>query len=140
VSGRISAAERAALPVARAALEGRASAYGPADAIVFALGGAGLLQSPEAAAELEAERRSMNEALDGAAKAIAEKDQRIAELEKAEQERGRAEIRTILRRSIGDAEEGDPADRDRAVELRQELADREAEWAEQDAAGAGESL
>jgi hypothetical protein len=117
VSGRISAAERAALPVARAALEGRASAYGPADAIVFALGGAGLLQSPEAAAELEAERRSMNEALDGAAKAIAEKDQRIAELEKAEQERGRAEIRTILRRSIGDAEEGDPADRDRAVEL-----------------------
>jgi hypothetical protein len=53
VSGRISAAERAALPVARAALEGRASAYGPADAIVFALGSAQLLQTPEAGAEVE---------------------------------------------------------------------------------------
>jgi hypothetical protein len=137
------------LPVARAALVGRASAYGPADAIVFALGGAGLLMAPDAAveleqlrarvAELEAERHSTNESLDDAVAAIRVKDQRIAELEKAERERGRAEIRTILRRSIGDAEEGDPADREGAAELRQELADREAEWAEQDAAGAGES-
>lgn len=49
---RITEAERAALPVARAAVEGRASAYGPADSIVFALGSAHLLNSPAAAAEL----------------------------------------------------------------------------------------
>lgn len=56
MSARVSAAERAALPVARAALESRASAYGVADTIVFALGGAQLLQSPETAAELAALR------------------------------------------------------------------------------------
>jgi hypothetical protein len=61
VTGRVTAEERAALPVARAALVGRASAYGPADAIVFALGGAGLLQSPETAAELEQLRARVTE-------------------------------------------------------------------------------
>lgn len=43
---------RAALGVARAALEGRDSAYGPADTIVGALNDAGLLMSPDTAAEL----------------------------------------------------------------------------------------
>jgi hypothetical protein len=52
MSARVSAAERAALPVARAALESQASGYGVSDAIVFALGAAGLLMSPEVAAEL----------------------------------------------------------------------------------------
>jgi hypothetical protein len=47
VSARITAAEKAALPVARAALESRQSAYGTVDAIVFALGAAGLLATPE---------------------------------------------------------------------------------------------
>jgi hypothetical protein len=53
VSARVSAAERAALPVARAALESQGSAYGVSDAIVFALGAAGLLMSPDVAAEFE---------------------------------------------------------------------------------------
>lgn len=48
---------RAALGVARAALEGRDSAYGPADAIVGGLDSAGLLMSPETAAELARLRR-----------------------------------------------------------------------------------
>lgn len=59
---------RAARPVAQAALEGRASAYGPVDAIVTALDSAGLLQSPERAAELarlRAERATLNEVLAG---------------------------------------------------------------------------
>jgi hypothetical protein len=56
VSGRITAAERAALLVARAALEGRAASHGPADAIVFALGSAQLLQTPESAVDLERTR------------------------------------------------------------------------------------
>lgn len=49
----ITPTERTALGVARAALEGRASAYGPADAIVFALSSARLLQDPDTAAEAE---------------------------------------------------------------------------------------
>lgn len=53
MSARVSAAERAALPVARAALESQGSAYGVSDAIVFALGGAQLLQSPETVANAE---------------------------------------------------------------------------------------
>lgn len=64
----ISDAERAAFPVARAALVGRASAYGPVDAIVFALGSSQLLRTPEEAAELErlrAERAALNEVLAG---------------------------------------------------------------------------
>jgi hypothetical protein len=48
---------RTALGVARAALEGRDSAYGPADAIVGGLDSAGLLMSPETAAELTRLRR-----------------------------------------------------------------------------------
>jgi hypothetical protein len=59
VSALVSAAERAALPVARAALESRASAYGVSDTIVFALGSAGLLQSPETAAEVQALREQL---------------------------------------------------------------------------------
>lgn len=57
MTGQISDAERAALPVGRAALEGRASAYGIADSIVFALGSAGLLQTPETAAAMEQLRK-----------------------------------------------------------------------------------
>lgn len=53
MNARVTAAERAALPVARAALESQASAYGMADTIVFALGAAQLLQSPETAANAE---------------------------------------------------------------------------------------
>lgn len=49
---RITDAERAALPVARAAVEGRASSYGPADAIVFALGREQLLRAPGEAVDL----------------------------------------------------------------------------------------
>lgn len=49
MSARITAAERAALPVARAALESRDSAYGVSDTIVFALGAAGLLADAEVA-------------------------------------------------------------------------------------------
>jgi hypothetical protein len=52
VSGLISPAARAACKVAAAALESKASAYGIADTIVFALDDAQLLQSPETAAEL----------------------------------------------------------------------------------------
>jgi hypothetical protein len=51
VSGLISPAARAALAVAKAAVESPASAYGICDAVVFALDDAQLLQSPETAAE-----------------------------------------------------------------------------------------
>ncbi|SEO82758.1 hypothetical protein [Actinacidiphila rubida] len=47
MSARISPAEKAALPVARAALESKDSAYGVSDTIVFALGAAGLLAPAE---------------------------------------------------------------------------------------------
>jgi hypothetical protein len=59
MSAQITPEERAALPVARAALESRASAYGVSDTIVFALGSAGLLQSPETAAEVQALREQL---------------------------------------------------------------------------------
>jgi hypothetical protein len=52
VSGLISPEARAARTVALAAVESPASAYGLADAVVFALDAAGLLQTPEIAAEL----------------------------------------------------------------------------------------
>lgn len=45
---RVTDAERAALPVAQAALEGRASAYGIVDSIVFGLSEAGMLRTPAA--------------------------------------------------------------------------------------------
>lgn len=77
MSARVSPAERAALPVARAALESRASAYGVSDAIVFALGSAGLLQSPETAAELVRLRKRVAE-LETAARAGAGIFQQIA--------------------------------------------------------------
>lgn len=41
---RITLAEQAALPIAKAALEGRGSSYGIADSIVFALGETGMLR------------------------------------------------------------------------------------------------
>jgi len=44
VTGQISDAERAALPIAKAAIEGRASSYGLADSVVFALSAAGMLR------------------------------------------------------------------------------------------------
>lgn len=52
MSGLISLEARAARAVALAAVESPASAYGLADAVVFALDAAGLLQTPEIAAEL----------------------------------------------------------------------------------------
>lgn len=76
-------AERAALKVADAAAEGPASAYGLPNAIVFALGSAGLLMDPETAAEL-AEYRLQFPALMA----------RDAELEE------RIELRTSLLRDV----------------------------------------
>jgi hypothetical protein len=63
---RITDAERAALGVARAAIEGRASSYGLPDSIVFALGSAQLLRTPAEAAELvrlRDERAALNDVL-----------------------------------------------------------------------------
>lgn len=48
---------RTALGMARAAMEGEASPHGPATTIVLALASAGLIQSPERAAELDRLRR-----------------------------------------------------------------------------------
>lgn len=191
--------QRSALAVARGAIEGRASAYGLADAVVFALSAADLLITAEDAEELErlrqeradttaaladaAEERGrlaarvaeltpyddlhpqecenkqhqgwfamadgplpcpwcqLAEAEDRAARLAAPGGDgevlrlryRIADLEAAGRKRDRDEIRMILRAAIGDAEERAPVDHDRAAELRQELADREADWAAQDA-------
>lgn len=83
MTGRISDVVRAAMPVARAALE-RASAHGPADAIVVALDAAGLLQSPETAAELvrlRQERAALNEVLAGGDQERGLLRDRVAELE-----------------------------------------------------------
>jgi hypothetical protein len=44
--GRITDAVRAAMPIARGALEGRASTYGIAGSIVLALNKAGMLRLP----------------------------------------------------------------------------------------------
>lgn len=61
----ISAAVRAALPVARHALESSDAAYGVPDAIVVQLDTAGLLQSPETAAELTSYRSLALGSVDG---------------------------------------------------------------------------
>lgn len=81
---RITDAERAALPVARAAVEGRASAYGPADAVVFALGGSQMLRTPAEAAGLERlhrERAETNAVLAAGDEERAQLRARLAELE-----------------------------------------------------------
>lgn len=80
---RITDAERAALDVARAAVEGRASAYGPVDAIVFALGSAQLLRAPGEATALERlqqERAESNAALAATAEERGRLAARLAEL------------------------------------------------------------
>ncbi|MFI8360774.1 hypothetical protein ACIGD1_11500 [Streptomyces sp. NPDC085612] len=83
--------ELLALKTANAALLTRDSSYDFAATIVFALGSAQLLQSPETAAELvrlrarvaelEAERHVTNEALSDAAERMRQDRDRIAELE-----------------------------------------------------------
>jgi hypothetical protein len=81
---RITDAERAALAVAQAAVEGRASAYGPADAIVFALGSAQMLRTPADAAKLEQllrERAETNAAVAASDEERAQLRARLAELQ-----------------------------------------------------------
>lgn len=71
MSGLISPEARAARTVALAAVESPASAYGIADAVVFALDSAQLLQSPEIAAELARLRARVTELERSAAPAAA---------------------------------------------------------------------
>lgn len=77
---RITDAERAALAVAQAAVEGRASSYGPADAVVFALSSAQLLRAPGEATAVERLQQERFELIAALAAASEERGQLVARL------------------------------------------------------------
>jgi hypothetical protein len=79
----ITLAVRAALDAARRALQDPASAHGPVETVVLALDAAGLLQSPETAAELarlRQERAALNDVVAGADQERGLLTARLAEL------------------------------------------------------------